>query len=507
MHIVKRFRLLYLAPVLAMIALMAWALASPLGASPDDDFHLVSIWCGDGVRAGICEPGTSAGDRLVPEALKDASSCYAHRPAVSAACQQDTFDLDPTPSVVTARGNFAGAYPPVYYAVMGVFVTPDILGSAVLMRILNALIFVGLVTALFALLPRARRPALIWGWLVTTIPLGLFLIASNNPSSWAITGVGTAWIALLGYLETEGRRSVALGAIFVTATVMAAGSRGDSALYAGLAILVVLVLTFRRERQFALRAILPIVMAVIAGVLFLSSRQTQSGLNGFGGSAGSVGTVGTAGTVTAAADPLSAIVSNLLNIPSLWAGVLGYWGLGWIDTGMPAVVTFGAIACFVAVVFAGLAVMWGRKAIVLVAVGLVLWLLPAWVLYRGGDSVGQEVQPRYLLPLIVMFAGLAVLGLGTRGIRLNLTQRVLIVGTLSFVQLIALYVNMRRYIQGDGGGGWNLDQDPQWWWSIVVSPMFVLIIGSAAFAALTWILVREVSGHRMAALPASTVEG
>ena len=83
----------------------------------------------------------------------------------------------------------------------------------------------------------------------------------------------------------------------------------------------------------------------------------------------------------------------------------------------------------------------------------------------------------------------------------------LIVGTLSFVQLIALYVNMRRYIQGDGGGGWNLDQDPQWWWSIVVSPMFVLIIGSAAFAALTWILVREVSGHRMAALPASTVEG
>ena len=483
MQFFKKFRLLYLAPALAMIALMAWALASPLGASPDDDFHLVSIWCGDGVRTGICEPGTSAENRLVPEALKDASFCYAHHPDVSAACQEDTFDLAPTPTIVTDRGNFVGAYPPVYYAVMGFFVTPDILGSAVLMRALNALIFVGLVTALFALLPRARRPALIWGWLVTTVPLGLFLIASNNPSSWAITGVGVAWIALLGYFETTGRRSVALGSIFALATVMAAGARGDSALYVGLAILVVLVITFRREKQFALRAILPIVMGVIAGLLFLSARQTQSGLNGFSG---------TAGAVAAAGDPLSLIVANLLNIPSLWAAVLGYWGLGWLDTAMPAVVTFGSIACFVAVIFAGLAVMWWRKAIVLAVVGVVLWLLPAWVLYRGGDSVGQEVQPRYLLPLIVLFAGFALLSVGARSIKFTLAQRVLLVGTLSVVQMIALYVNMRRYIQGDGGsGGWNLDVNPEWWWDIAVSPMLVLVIGSASFAALVWILTKE----------------
>lgn len=501
MKVLKRFRLLYLAPVLAMVTLTGWALASPIGASPDDDFHLVSIWCGDGLRDGICEPGTTTANRMVPEALKDASVCYAHRPDVGAACQAKEFDLDPDPSVVTDRGNFLGAYPPVYYAVMGMFVTPDILFSAVLMRILNALLFVALVTGLFVLLPRERRPALVWGWLVTTVPLGLFLIASNNPSSWAITGVGIAWIALLGYFETEGRRRIALGSVFVAATIMAAGSRGDSALYVGLAILLVLGLKFRRDWRFALAAILPIVMGVVAGLLFLTAQQSQSGLNGFGGSGGTMSeTSGPGG-----GDPLSLIVANLLNIPSLWAGVLGYWALGWFDTAMPAVVTFGSIACFVVVVFAGLAMMWRRKAIALTVVGTVLIALPTWVLFRGGDSVGQEVQPRYLLPLIVVFAGLAVLGLGARNVRFTLTQRVLIVGTLSFAQLIALYVNLRRYIQGDGGGGWNLDVDPGWWWSIAVSPMSVLAVGSLAFAALAWILVKEVSVQRVADPPTSTV--
>ena len=259
---------------------------------------------------------------------------------------------------------------------------------------------------------------------------------------------------------------------------------------------------FRRDRQFALASILPIIMGVVAGLLFLAAQQSQSGLNGFGGSGGTMVDTG----APAGGDPLSLIVANLLNIPSLWAGVLGYWSLGWFDTAMPAVVTFGSIACFVVVVFTGLALMWWRKAVALAVVGMVLITLPTWVLYRGGDSVGQEVQPRYLLPLIVLFAGLAVLGIGARNIRFTLAQRVLIVGTLSFAQLIALYVNMRRYIQGDGGGGWNLDVDPSWWWSIAVSPMSVLVMASTAFAVLAWILVREVSAPRGPKPLTSTVE-
>ena len=44
--------LVLLAPALALIALLAWVFASPIGASPDDDYHLTSAWCA----------GPSAGD-------------------------------------------------------------------------------------------------------------------------------------------------------------------------------------------------------------------------------------------------------------------------------------------------------------------------------------------------------------------------------------------------------------------------------------------------------------
>ncbi len=101
----------------------------------------------------------------------------------------------------TDRGNYLGEYPPVYYAVMRLFAGPDLQVSALVMRLVNAVLFVGLATALAALLPAWRRGTLLWGWLVTLVPLGMFIIPSNNPSGWAVTGVGTAFLALLGWFE------------------------------------------------------------------------------------------------------------------------------------------------------------------------------------------------------------------------------------------------------------------------------------------------------------------
>lgn len=497
----NRFRALYLVPALAVIALLAWAFASPMGSSPDDDFHLVSIWCGNPANTQACAPGDSPQSRTVPEALVDGAHCFARDPAIGAACQLETVDFDPRDTTITERGNFYGAYPPVYYAFMSVFVTPDILWSVALMRIVSVLLFVGLATALFALLPLRRRPSLVWGWLVTVIPLGLFLISSNNPSGWAIVGVGSSWLALLGYLESTGRRRIALGALFVLSVLMAAGARSDAAIYTGLGIVLVLGFTFRRERGYLLAAILPFVMGVVAGIFFLTSGQSNSGLSGFGGATGTMGEV-----IENSNDPVSQLFQNLVNIPSLWAGALGSWPIGWFDTAMPAVVTFGGVACFVAVVFGGLGAMSWRKAAILGIAGLTLWLLPAWVLFRGNDPVGQQVQPRYLLPLIVMFAGMAVLAIGERRLRFTLLQRSLIVGTLSIVQFIALYANLRRYVQGVGQGGWNLDAGG-WWWNIPFSPMAVLVAGSVAFGALAWILVREVAARPVQSPSASTVEG
>src|SRR5690606_5266890 len=95
---------------------------------------------------------------------------------------------------------------------------------------------------------------------------------------------------------------------------------------------------------------------------------------------------------------------NILMLPFLWTGVWGTWGLGWLDTGLPAIVPWGAAAAFIIVAFAGIGRLDWRKSVAAAGVLAVLIALPVYVLTAGGDRVGESVQPRYLLPLIALFA-------------------------------------------------------------------------------------------------------
>ena len=487
---VARFRWVYLAPVLALLALTAWGFASPIGSSPDDDFHLTSIWCASANPSANCTAGTAPYNRMVPKALVLDSICYLPDPNVSAACQTSRVDFDPKVTALTQRGNFVGGYPPLYYAVMGLFVGPNILVSAMTMRVVSSVLFAALTTVLFLLLPRPRRAILVWSWLVTTVPLGLFILASNNPSAWAIAGVGSAWIALLGWFETSGRRKIGLGIVFGIAVLMAAGARGDGAVFAALGIVIVLFLAFTRTKKFALDAILPVGFLAVCAYYFISAQQVISGLNGFGGPESAA--------MAQVRPPLALLVSNLLNVPFLWAGVFGSFGLGWLEVKMPQVVTLAGVACFIAVAFVGFAQLNRRKALALAAVGSALVVVPVFVLTRGGDIVGEQVQPRYLLPLIVLFAGLLVLQAGRRPVQFTRGQVILVVATLSIVQAVALHTTMRRYITGQDHGGLNLNSGIKWWWDIPVSPMAVLIVGSLCYAGLVWILAWEVTFGRSA---------
>jgi hypothetical protein len=478
-----------LVPVAAFVALLAWVFASPIGAGPDDDFHLVSTWCAGPTAADTCAEAPSGdGMHVVPQALARIA-CFAGHAEVSAACQEDAFDWDLDVVVESKRGNFSNAYPPVYYAVNGLFSSADVQTSALLMRVFTVVLFLAIVLVLHRLLPHHLRPALVWGWLISTVPLGLFLIGSNNPSAWAMIGVGSSWLSLLGFFETTGRRRVGLGVVFGLSVILAAGSRGDAALYAGLGIALVLGYAFRARRDFLLPAILPVAMGMVAFTFFLTSRQTGSGLSGFSGSSAS-------GEV--APDELAQNLSgfaqlayNLLNAPFIWVGNFGEWGLGWLDTSLPAVVPLAVTAAFVGAGFLGMRRMTARKAIVVVALFVVLWLLPVYVLQQGGHVVGEQVQPRYLLPLVVMLAGMLLLT--TPGSRLNMTavQRYVIATALTGAHLVALQMNIRRYVTGVDEAGFNLDSGIEWWWSLPVSPMAVWIIGSLAYGTVAFLVARR----------------
>ena len=98
-----------IALVAAFVSLGAWALSSPIGSSPDDDYHNASIWCGQGFREGLCEEGSEDGAVVVATTLIANSACFAFHPELSGACPQSS---EPTE---TFRSNADGGYPPVFY--------------------------------------------------------------------------------------------------------------------------------------------------------------------------------------------------------------------------------------------------------------------------------------------------------------------------------------------------------------------------------------------------------
>jgi len=484
----QRLRWIHLAPVLAFVALSAWAFASPIGAAPDDDYHLVSSWCAVG-GSDQCEPGSSASNRVMPSAFEDLT-CFAQDGAESAACQDEVWEAWDGDPVQISRGNFGSEYPPVYYATMRILAGSDLQLSALLMRLLNAALFVGLATALAVLLPRERRSTLVWGWLITLVPLGMFLIPSNNPSGWALTGVGTAFFGLLGWFETAGLRRWALGALYGVGVVMAAGARGDAAVYVAGATITVIILTAVPTKAWWLRAILPTVGLVVAVAFFATAGQAGVGAIGF--TSGATSEISELGNISGGQAPLGGFALaayNLLMLPFLLTGVWGSWALGWLDTQLPAIVPWAATAAFIVVGFAGIGRLDWRKAIATSGVLLVLTVLPVYVLTVGGNAVGENLQPRYVLPLIALLAFILVTDPGREPIHFSRVQTGVVLGALAAANFVALQVNIRRYVTGADQQGLNLDARAEWWWTgFPVGPTAMWIVGALAYAALLVLL-------------------
>ena len=110
--------------VSAILTLGAWAFASPIGSTPDDDYHLVSIWCGQGFRDGICEEGSEPREVVVRETLMEYSFCYAGKPDKTGGCEQ-TDSFSPT-----TRSN-AGENPRVFYWAASWFASNDLTASII----------------------------------------------------------------------------------------------------------------------------------------------------------------------------------------------------------------------------------------------------------------------------------------------------------------------------------------------------------------------------------------
>lgn len=474
--------------VAIFISLSAWGLSSPPGSSPDDNFHGPSIWCGWGEQAGLCESTGVAGEREVPVELLQ-YPCFAFHPETSGICMaSESSTLGQL--AVTDHGSFDNEYPPVFYGFMRTFVSQDTASSLLAMRLVNALIFCVIVAATWLVSSPALRRVQVLMWAVTLVPLGMFLIPSNNPSSWAIMAIPAVFLSLIAFFANSGRKQFAALSLYLMSVLLASGSRADAAVYvivvSGIAIILSDFFTRASWHWSRLKLLVaPLVGSLFSAGMFLSTGQADVAVEG----------MPIAGGEGAEALPSSAkiglLIKNIVRLPELYTGVFGQsssndivsiGNLGWLDTQMPIAVWLPTLFAASVALFVGLSRMSWNKAIAISALLLVMAAMPLYILQKSQLNVGAQIQPRYLYPLLIVLIAAALMASKNVEPRFTTLQIGLLGGLVAGANFLALHLNIRRYVTGIDLFGPNLNKNVEWWWNVPLSPMADWIIGSVAFA-------------------------
>ncbi|MDH6425082.1 hypothetical protein M2114_001199 [Aurantimicrobium minutum] len=456
------------------ISLLTWSLSSPVGSSPDDDFHLVSIWCGEGNKTGVCELEPNGKEAIIPRAIM-ASPCFAYSPDTTGACQGPTGVQPSDLTLKTDRGNFTGMYPRGFYWVMSHFVSADINASVVSMRVFNSALFSILTLLLFWFAPLRKKFKVSLALLVALVPLGLFIIPSTNPSSWAITSACIFFPSLISYFYQTGWKKWGSAILATTTLIIGFSARADSAIYSLLALFIAILLNFKTSNFKLFDWLFTFSIVTVSVLVYFSAGQSSFATNGMNDSG--------ANTAGFALSDVKLIITNLTQLPLLWTGALGQWGLGWLDTKMPGAVWIGSFFAFSALIFWAIGGRLGRRNKVALAVVLVsVVAVPSYLLLRSNAQVGSYIQPRYILPLLILAAAVAIVPDRTFELKLERMQQISIIFCLAVANSFALHTNIRRYTVGDSDYLVNLDSRYEWWWQFGPTPMTIWILGTVFFA-------------------------
>lgn len=465
------------------VALAAWGLSSPTGSSPDEEYHLAHIYCAAG--EATCTP---EGERVYP--------CFAWNPTVTGDCEAR--EIQPVSPALRLHTEPMGGFsappaagisedrPMLYPRIVSVLVTDTLADTTVSVRLLNAALAVGMAGASILLSRRRIRTAVALGWVVASVPLGMFIVASVNLSSWAIVGIAAFWGPLVSFLLERRFDRVSVARILFTswAVVMAIGARNDSPIYIGFVLLAVLTLTMPRHPTVPQRwrLLLPVGLGLLCAGVFAIVTSGRAEYVATGIAPPTVPATTYDVLLSSVTIPLDALVRPLL---------------GWLDTPMPSVVNAAAVGVFAGVVLVGAGLMYRRKAVALL---LLMGLMVGFILVLGTRMPLNLLQPRYFLPVLMVVAGVALLP-SLRGPVWMPTkvQTGAILAVLTAANSVALLTNLQRYIVGYDGtlldpATLATTPEPEWWWnSLPLTPFALWLVGSVGFAAaagvLWWLLL------------------
>ncbi len=458
------FRKMIVGGFALFVMFATWAISSPVGSSPDDDYHLPSIWCANGPQKDVCSLNGDV--YTTPGGVANASICYAFDPYKTAECTRQALEGDATSQNYINNNN--KWYPELYYKTMNLMVSEDVLSSILRIRLLNSALFV---LFLFWFLSLRNNTKTVSAMKLTSVllfmPLGMFIIPSTNPSSWSFI-FGFFYVFGLYSLFNSSGQDTSVKIFVATTGILFLGARADSGGYL-IAITVSVSLALRQKWSgVALSKWLIPITLIIGGfynlAVYMGAKVIGNGLTE------------ASDLDTPYRDPVFLFLTNLVRLPELFMGNFGTRGLGWLDTVPPLIVpitVFGLILTSI-VKSSGFSLNQGTSLAV-----FTLLFFPLYVLQKGSNIVGEHVQPRYLLPLMVLVFASIIMSFDE--IYQSKVQYYFFLFLMVVVNGISLWTNMSRYSTGIGGNIFKSNLAWQWPGTSTIDFFIIGMAGSLLF--------------------------
>src|SRR3954453_4872969 len=440
---------LLLAVAGALLVCLAWAIASPVFAYPDEGAHVTrAAAVVDGQVVAPDKPVSKEGWPIIRAPNSLAQSIYRARclwsgyghPNVAGSCAKPR----PPYRRMTEVKNAAGRYEPGYYGVVGGPLRWAPTSNGVYAaRVVNAVVCVLLLAvALFAAgLGSRRRPWGPLGLLTGLTPYVLYMGGGINPSAWEICAAVATWAGVLRLCADGVARKGLVAATTLAAAVLAV-SRPLGPLWLVLIAGVAVAATpWAKLRTLVHARVIQAAIAVAGATCVASLMWTVTQTNASFDS-------------SPLRHPLpfgDAFAQSFDRLPHRLEELVAVFG--WLDVPVPWITV--AVWIALTALLVGAALRWGagRARWTLGGLAVVTVLVPALVEAHMATRIGMVWQGRYTLPLAVGLPLLAGQLLDSRPSRL-LPPRwslPLAAGLAGIAQLAAFVWALRRYEHGVPG--------------------------------------------------------
>lgn len=466
-----------LASALFLLVLVCWAFAAPIGAGGDSDFHISSIWCGQGERKGLCEERGSY-----------ETGYQARVPFMFQMCNGRPIEFLPGCAEVNAKPDmqFLRTATPdkvgLYYKIMSYVVSQNTHQSILTIRVINALISSLVLLALLVVCKGRVRSAVVASWTVGLVPLGVQFFSSVNPRGWSYLAVFSSWAFLASALEGGklSKQSVIAYTLSAVTALLAFTTRVDNSLFVIFSCAIVVIAHILKSLSLTKKTIIfstvsfltiAIMIRYITQLSNVFSFQLQSSISGS-----------------------RFFLMQLVHGPEFLAQAWGY-NVGQQGNG-PGIIGIIGLSIFAI----SLAFSLNRGNLIQIIGVAVITLFMISVHMRGSIAIGELIPASgdYVTALTVFLLGFSIWKSTTK-LELHTSRggRITIISLLAFSHAIALYSYMEFYVKRgfEIGTFKTVSLEQQWWWQTDISPNFVYWIGSIAFAPFLYFMLATVNQH------------